>query len=137
MKEATKQLGIRIPASQYLGLKTIALNKDISLTDLVISIFGSYLDASIPGLCPKCYMQNAPDAKFCSQCSAPLSSDSIQLSTQINITPKISASIQAFEDLDALTNYILKARQEVGEVDKRLESLEKLKAEIESRMKKN
>lgn len=115
MKEATKQLGIRIPASQYLELKKRAVANDTNLTDLIISIFDNYLDASIPGMCPNCLHQNIKDAKFCSECSTPLVKDAYAVSISSTAVPRSNIGVtveEKIEDLQSQINeikeYILK-----------------------------
>ena len=81
MIEDTKQLGIRIPASQYFALKQRAKINKLKFTELIISIFDDYLDETTPGLCLNCHYQNPPDAKFCSECSNPLKPDAYPDST--------------------------------------------------------
>lgn len=72
MKEASKQLGIRIPASQYNELKRIAFEREINITDLIISIFDNYLCERKTGLCSSCHTQNNPDSQYCQKCGSSL-----------------------------------------------------------------
>ena len=73
MKEASKQLGIRIPASQYNELKRVAFEREINITDLIISIFDNYLCERKTGLCSSCHTQNNPDSQYCQKCGSSLS----------------------------------------------------------------
>lgn len=72
MREDTRQLGLRIPREQYNNLQDIAKARDISLTELIISIFDDFLNTNLPGLCPSCHTQNNPEARYCSNCASPL-----------------------------------------------------------------
>lgn len=98
MKEATKQLGIRIPPSQYTDLQERAKANNITLTDLVIEIFDNYLNTSTPGLCPLCHTQNSPNAKFCSECSAPLGDGGNLSIEEISLT--LQSIIVRVEDME-------------------------------------
>lgn len=75
MKEPTKQLGLRIPSIQYNQLQDYAKANEISLTELIISIFNDFLDTNTPGLCQKCHTQNNPDARYCQSCGEPLTDE--------------------------------------------------------------
>jgi len=73
MRESTKQLGLRIPRDQYNKLQDYAKANEISMTELIISIFDSFLNSHTPGLCPHCNFQNPPDADYCMRCAWALS----------------------------------------------------------------
>jgi uncharacterized paraquat-inducible protein A len=68
MSEETKQIGIRIPLSMYQEMRDIAYQKKLTITDVAIEAFESYLQTNTPGLCSKCHFQNRTDDDYCSKC---------------------------------------------------------------------
>ena len=102
-------MGIRIPASQYTELKRIALEKEINITDLIVSIFDNYLCERKTGLCPSCHTQNNPDSQYCQKCGS-------------SLVPGVSES---------LIKYVAERDAILQDIDRVLETLEPYKPLIE------
>jgi hypothetical protein len=99
------QRNIQFPLELFDELSKIAKANGISFAAVVREACIQYLDTNTPDRCPKCRTQNEPDARFCKECSNPLTDEARMSVTQAEQFIKKSAVYQ--EVLDTI-------REELG-----------------------
>jgi hypothetical protein len=71
----TRPVNLRFPSDLFGAIQDYAKANEMKVSEVIFTACELFLDANTPGLCPSCHHQNEPSAKFCSECSNPLTEE--------------------------------------------------------------